>query len=99
MRTLLNHVEHKPNIDTPEELFAEIGIRLILLQELEFFINFVVELAWHTAKPGNQAASTPAATTRHTVCVPAESANLRSTSLRSTLPVGSFVDSFPEFVY
>lgn len=46
MRTLLNHVENEPNVDTPEELFTEIGRLLILFQELEFFITFVAKVVF-----------------------------------------------------
>jgi hypothetical protein len=34
------------NIEVPEELFAEIGCRLVLLQDLEMFIAFVAKVAF-----------------------------------------------------
>jgi hypothetical protein len=37
-----------PVPDTPEEIFAEIGCRLVLLQDLEAFINFVTRVVFES---------------------------------------------------
>ena len=35
-----------PFLDTPEEIFAEIGCRLVLIQDFEMFLAFVVKVTF-----------------------------------------------------
>ncbi len=44
MTSFLNNFEDDPVVEAPGELFEQIGLRLVLLQELECFIAFVLKV-------------------------------------------------------